>query len=241
MGAEANATPVRSVLLDCFGTLVALEPPAPHLREGLRDLAGVEVSEEAAAAAFRAEIGYYVEHQLEGRDAASLDALRDACAEVIRVSLGVPGLALEPVRAAMLGALRFTAYPDAAPALRALRASGRRLVVASNWDCSLPEVLRSVGLAGLVDGVVSSAEVGESKPAPGLLLRALELAGVAPDEAVHVGDSYADDVLGAEAAGVRALLLDRPAVGPYGASRSRAEPTGPARRITSLEQVPSVI
>ncbi|MBA2793148.1 MAG: HAD hydrolase-like protein, partial [Thermoleophilaceae bacterium] len=73
-----------------------------------------------------------------------------------------------------------------------------------------------------------------------LLLRAVEMAGVSPAEAVHVGDSYADDVLGAQAAGVRALLLDRPAVGPYGASRSRAAPTGPAERITSLEQVLSV-
>lgn len=220
---------------------MALEPPAPRLRAGLRELAGVEVSEEAAAAAFRAEIGYYVVHQLEGRDAASLDMLRDACAQVIRASLAVPGLALEPVRAAMLGALRFSAYPDAAPALRELRASGRRLVVASNWDCSLAEVLESVGLASLVDGVVSSAEVGESKPAPALLLRAVELAGVSPAEAVHVGDSYADDVLGAQAAGVRALLLDRPAVGPYGASRSRATPPGPAQRMTSLEQVLAVL
>lgn len=231
---------MRAVLLDCFGTLVALQPPAPRLREGLLEFAGVEVTEQAAAAAFRAEIGYYVAHHLEGRDAASLDALRDACAQVIRASLAVPGLALAPVRAAMLGALRFSAYPDAAPALRALRGSGRRIVVASNWDCSLGEVLRSVGLAPLVDGVVSSAEVGESKPAPALLLRAVELAGVSPAEAVHVGDSYADDVLGAQAAGVRALLLDRPAVGPYGASRSRAAPTGPAERITSLEQVLSV-
>ena len=64
------------VLLDALGTLVALEPPAPRLRRLLAD-EGYEVSEEQAAAGFAAEIGYYLEHHLEGRDNRSLDDLRD--------------------------------------------------------------------------------------------------------------------------------------------------------------------
>jgi putative hydrolase of the HAD superfamily len=89
-----------------------------------------------------------------------------------------------------------------------------RLVVVSNWDWSLPEWLERAGLAELVDGVVSSALVGSAKPSPQIFRVALELAGVAPDEALHVGDSIASDVQGAHAAGVRAVLIDRGGRGP---------------------------
>ena len=78
---------------------------------------------------------------------------------------------------ALLAALRFRAYPDAAPALRELRALGLRLVVVSNWDASLHERLHETGLAPLVDGAVASAELGHAKPDRAIFEHALELAG----------------------------------------------------------------
>jgi 2-haloalkanoic acid dehalogenase type II len=238
MRSEATA-----VLVDCFGTLVALEPPVPALRAALRELAGVDVGEEEARAAFRAEVGYYVDHHLEGADAGSLDELRDRCAEVIRAELAIPGLRREPVKAAMLRALRFHAFPDSEPALRALRARGVRTVVASNWDASLPEVLGRVGLLHLVDGVVSSAQVGHAKPHPALFERALTVARARPEEALYVGDSAPHDIEGATAAGVRAVLLARPEPGEYETSLSaRGAPPGPrAATIASLDQVVDVL
>ena len=82
-------------------------------------------------------------------------------------------------------------------------------MVVSNWDASLPEVLERVGLGPCVDAVVSSAEVGAAKPAPAVFEAALERAAVGAAEALHVGDSLAEDVAGARAAGVAAVLLDR--------------------------------
>ena len=193
----------KAVLLDSFGTLVSMEPP------GSRLAAALDVPVERAEAAFRAEIAYYVEHHVEGRDERSLSELRDRCAAVIRDALGSPRIELAEVRAAMLDSIRFSAFPDAAPALRSLRERGLRLVVASNWDCSLPEVLARVGLLELVDGVVASAVVGADKPAAAIFAAALELAGCAASEAVHVGDSPSKDVAGARAAGIRAVLIDR--------------------------------
>jgi 2-haloalkanoic acid dehalogenase type II len=238
MRREASA-----VLVDCFGTLVALEPPAPALRDALRELAGVEVTEAVARDAFRAEVRYYVDHHLEGADARSLDVLRDSCAEIIRAELGVPGLELAAVKAAMLRALRFHAFADAEPALRALRARGVRTAVASNWDVSLPEVLGRVGLLRLVDAVVSSAEVGRAKPDPALFERALSLLGARPEEALYVGDSAPHDLEGAAAAGVRAVLLVRREPGEYGTSPSaRASAPSPGvATIASLAEVPSVL
>lgn len=220
---------MKAVLLDALGTLVELQPPAPRLRRLLAD-AGFEVGEERAARAFAAEIEYYLAHHLEGSERHSLDDLRDRCALVMQEALGVPGLGHAAARRAMLGALEFRAFPEVPSALRDLRLRGVRLVVASNWDCSLPDWLAAAGLDGLLDGVVSSAEAGEAKPGSAPFLRALELAGAEPSEALHVGDSLVNDVQGANAAGIRALLVQR-----------SGEPPAGMRALRSLAELPDQI
>jgi putative hydrolase of the HAD superfamily len=199
---------MRAVLLDSLGTLVELEAPVPRLRARLAEL-GFEVDEERVDRAFGAEVAYYIEHHVEGRDQSTLAELRNRCAAVLLDELAIPELPLPDARAALLDSLSFRAFPDAAPALRELRERGLRLVVASNWDCSLREVLESAGLLELVDDAVSSAEAGAAKPDPAVFRAALTAAGCEPEEAVHVGDSEENDVAGARAAGVRAVLLDR--------------------------------
>jgi putative hydrolase of the HAD superfamily len=199
------------VLLDAMGTLVRLEDPVPRLRSSLRRRFGVDVGAHAAAAAVRAEIGFYRANLLRGRDEPSLAALRAECAEAMRPVLPAPvgGAPQAELTAALMEALEFSAYPDAAPALRELRALGCALVVVSNWDVSLRERLSETGLAPLVDAVVSSAEVGVLKPAPAPFERALELVRVDAADAWHAGDSLDEDVAGARAAGIRPVLISR--------------------------------
>ena len=120
------------------------------------------------------------------------------------------------------------AATDTVPALRTWRASGLRVIVVSNWDVSLHDVLRRTRLDVLLDGVVCSAEVGRSKPDPATFVAALELAGVAAEEAVHIGDSVEEDVAGARAAGIEPWLLVRDA------GRAQA-PAGP-RTLASLRE-----
>ena len=78
----------------------------------------------------------------------------------------------------------------------------------SNWDVSLHDVW-TLGLAPLLDGVVTSAEVGARKPDAAIFARALEIAGVRAEQAVHVGDSLEEDVAGARAAGIEPVLIRR--------------------------------
>ncbi len=212
---------VKAVLLDALGTLVELQPPAPRLQRLLAQ-AGFEVSEERAAAGFAAEIAYYLDHHLEGSDPERLERLRDRCAEEMRRALELPDLDHATARRAMLEALEFRPYPDVLPALEELRGRGVTLVVASNWDCSLPEWLGPTGITELVDGVVTSAEVGAPKPDPRVFERALAIAGAAPSEALHVGDKVDNDVQGAAAAGVRAVLLQREGDPPPGVEAVRS-------------------
>jgi putative hydrolase of the HAD superfamily len=205
---------LKAVLFDAMGTLLRLEPPAPRLREELRSRFGLEVTEEQARAAIGAEIAYYRAHHDEGRDEASLADLRARCADALRRALPTPDLPLDEVTAALLASLRFTAYDDAVAALARLGEAGVRRVVVSNWDVSLHEVLERIELTPLLDGVVTSAEAGASKPDPALFRRGLELAGT--DDALHVGDTIAYDVEGARAAGIPGVLIVRAGAPPDG-------------------------
>ena len=198
---------LKAVLLDAMGTLVALEPPAPLLARELRLRFGMEPTPEQARAAFAAEIGHYRANVQRGAGD-GLPQLRRECARVLRAALppAYHRLDLADVEGAMLASLRFRPFPDAVPALRALRGMGMGLIVCSNWDQSLREMLRRTGLWDFVDGAVASAVAGAAKPDPAIFAAALSQAGAAPGEALHAGDSLADDVAGARAAGLRAAV-----------------------------------
>lgn len=209
--AKMAAVPdVAAILLDALGTLLRLDPPAPRLRAELRRRFGAEVSEREAAHAFALEIEHYRARLQDGRDEASLRALQGECADVLWEALPRAPRAPRGVRATvLLSCLHFEAFPDAVPALQRVRTAGRRAIVVSNWDVSLHAVLARTGLAGWLDGVVTSAEVGVAKPGSRPFLEALRMAGAAACEGVHVGDSLREDVAGARAAGLRAVWLDR--------------------------------
>jgi putative hydrolase of the HAD superfamily len=211
----------RVVLLDALGTLVALEPPAPQVRRLLAERFGIEVTDEQARAAIAAEIAHYRRRFWSGRDAEAVATLRADCAEVLRRALPPsPALAAIPtagMTGLLLDALRFHAFPEVPAVLAQARRRGLRLVVVSNWDASLPEVIERVGLAPALDGVVTSAVVGAAKPSPEIFAAGLALAGATAPEAIHVGDTFAEDVEGARAAGIAPILIARDgSPGPHG-------------------------
>jgi HAD superfamily hydrolase (TIGR01509 family) len=94
------------------------------------------------------------------------------------------------------------------PALTALRRRGLKLTVVSNANGTLRAHMRRIGLDALVDIVIDSCEEGVEKPDPRLFQIALERSGAATDSTIHVGDFYQVDIVGARAAGLRAILLD---------------------------------
>lgn len=193
-----NARVIRCVFLDALGTLVELEPPWTLLAAEL----GLDIDD--AESAMRAEMHYYRDHSHEGRDAESLADLRRRCAGVVSGELG-----REVTPEQLMAAIRFRAYPDAAPTLAELRGLGLRLVCVSNWDVSLPSVLDRCRLADGLDAVVTSAAVGARKPDPAIFAAALTVAECDAAEALHVGDTVAEDLEGARAAGIRVLLIER--------------------------------
>ena len=100
------------------------------------------------------------------------------------------------------------ANPGAAAALALARDRGVRTAVISNSNGSVRAILEHLGLLPSLEFVIDSSAVGVEKPDPRIFRIALERSGLLPDEAIYIGDIYSVDVLGARAAGMRAVLLD---------------------------------
>ena len=100
-------------------------------------------------------------------------------------------------------------YDDVIDTLTKLRNRGLCLGIISNWDSRLKNIVRGLGLDKLVDFVLISAEVGVRKPDPSIFERALKLSKVIADQAIHIGDLYEEDVLGAQSVGIKGILIDR--------------------------------
>lgn len=103
----------------------------------------------------------------------------------------------------------YALYPDVLPCLKALYERDLTLGIISDWGISLSLILRHHDLIPYFDFAVISAQARRAKPDPQLFQTALERANAVPDYTLHIGDSYVLDVLGARAAGITPILLDR--------------------------------
>jgi putative hydrolase of the HAD superfamily len=101
------------------------------------------------------------------------------------------------------------AYDEVPGVLDDLRAHGVRLAICSNWDWDLEPAIAEAGLAGRFDTLVSSAWAGARKPHPRIYRYLLQQAVLDPADVLFVGDTWAPDVEGPLAAGMRPAYLER--------------------------------
>lgn len=132
----------------------------------------------------------------------------------------------------------FELYDDVRPALGALHAGGLKLGLISNTHRSLEAFRSHFELDGLISVAVSSSEHGYNKPHPSIFRTALRLMASAAEEAVMVGDSFAHDIEGARAVGMRGVLLRRGGVSPDG---MRSADGHEAAVIDSLLELPEML
>ena len=124
-------------------------------------------------------------------------------------------------------------YPDAIPAMDALRACGYRVAVIGNQPASRDAELRRIGVDAEV--IAMSAEMGAAKPSPLFFEQALELLGTpSPAAVAYVGDRVDNDVLPATVAGMRAVWIRR---GPWGFIERLPEGVSPALIVGSLSEL----
>jgi len=207
---------LRAVFFDAGGTLV--HPDYGRVADALRRSVGRAPSREALAEAEYA--GRAAVETAMSSDAALADGTRWQ----LHFTGALTALGFTPdelrragpaIRAEHQRANLWTAVqPGAAEGLALLRRHGLIVGCISNSDGTVAELLASAGLGASLEFVVDSGVVGVEKPDPAIFRIALERAAVAPGEAMHVGDLYPVDVVGARRAGIEPVLLDP--LGRYG-------------------------
>jgi putative hydrolase of the HAD superfamily len=100
-------------------------------------------------------------------------------------------------------------YPDVPPALERWRRRGIALGVISNFDTRLYQVLEHLNLLSYFSSITLSSEAGAAKPDPLIFATALQKHRCEASQAWHLGDSEAEDVAGARAAGLHGILVRR--------------------------------
>jgi putative hydrolase of the HAD superfamily len=103
-------------------------------------------------------------------------------------------------------------WEDTVPVLEKLRGMNRRLIVLSNFDKRLRNILEGLEIGHYFESIIVSSEVGAWKPDPRMFRVALQAARVPADQCLHVGDDPHNDGEGALAMGIPSLLVKRPEV-----------------------------
>ncbi len=100
-------------------------------------------------------------------------------------------------------------YPETRQTLTALHARAYRLGVISNFDERLFGVLDGLDIGHFFDPIVASTRAGAAKPETAIFQKALAECDLQPQEALHIGDSYEMDIVGAQQAGLTPVLIER--------------------------------
>jgi HAD superfamily hydrolase (TIGR01509 family) len=217
------------VTLDLGDTLIRPGPSWAEVYRAATVDAGVSVTPERLAVGFAAALsGGLLDDAgpFEVSPEASYERIR-RFDEAIMAGAGLPGLPdtfYRAIAARFADPASWHVFPDVRPALDRLQAAGIRLAVVSNWVWDGARLLEELGLADRFVTIVISDRVGYGKPHPVIFRAALDAAGVPAERAVHVGDSYAKDVLGAAAVGMAALLMLRDGASPPDLGEDPPEP-----------------
>jgi len=237
-GSDAHSGPpvsVKAVLLDAAGTLIRPREPVGETYAAAARRCGAELEADKLARAFKEVFGDMPDLAFEWT---SMDGLRrqerDWWRMLVRRVVAGTGSSIGDFETFFASLYEHYAqvhawecFPEVPAVLQGLRSRGCGLAVVSNFDSRLPGILQGLGIHSHMDAVIYSSRAGSAKPAPAIFRQALAALGVAPQRAIHVGDSLRADVDGAIAAGLSGLLI----------RRGHAPATASRQVIRSLDQL----
>ena len=109
----------------------------------------------------------------------------------------------------LYGNIGFALYDDVIPVMKKLRENELKIGLITNLEIDMKPICSELGLDPYLDFIVTSGEAGSDKPQPEIFFYALKKAGVEASEAVHIGDQYKIDAVGAMNAGIKPIIIDR--------------------------------
>ena len=207
---------IKAVFFDLYHTLVTYDPPQEELQAvALKEL-GVDVQPAALrgpiVAADEFIYNEIARRPLSHRSREEKLALYMQYQETVLREAAVPydtKLVMGLLGKMQQTQMNLVLFDDVAPTLTELKKRGLIMGLISNIEQDIDETLTRLGLPSWLEIVVTSQDAGANKPQPEIFLEALKRAGVQPAEALYIGDQYQVDVLGANGAGMKGILLDR--------------------------------
>lgn len=210
---------IRTVFFDAGFTLLHLYPSTPEICQRICQQLGLHIHLDALKERMEEAEDYFLRQsrqreQLWASDEAINAFWIDYYMEYLRPFVeehDVPRL-YELARLVNLEFDKHTSwqvFPDVLPTLEALHSHGYTLGVISDWGMGLGPILHQHRLNQYFDCLIVSSLARHAKPSPSLFDLALQRANSIADYSLHIGDSYILDVLGARAAGITPILLDR--------------------------------
>ena len=207
---------IKAVFFDLYQTLIRYEPPREEVFAKALGGFGIDVSPESLRLPIAAaDEFFYQEHarfSISKRTDEERRALWVRFQELVLKEAG-----LIPTRELITGLMagmqqvkfEMCLFDDVLPALNELKRRGLILGLISNVDRDMTPLLGKLGLTSILDIIVTSQDSGYAKPQPEIFHKAVEQAGIQNQEAIYVGDQYQVDVVGANQAGLKGILLDR--------------------------------
>jgi HAD superfamily hydrolase (TIGR01549 family) len=209
---------IKAVFFDWFNTLAHYHPPREELeRQALHELDFTVSPQVVSQGLYLADKHFYEENaRLPIRHRNPEDQLKiySGFQVTILQEAGIPPqqdlvLKLMSRMRELNTTMKFILYDDVIPTFKAVTAKKLTVGLLTNLQREIDSMCLELGIASYIDFTVTSGEVGADKPQAPIFLKALELAKVKPQEAIHIGDQYNNDVKGARAVGIVPLLLDR--------------------------------
>lgn len=235
--------PIRAVFFDAGLTLIYSDLPLAERISAVAGERGCPLSSSAVTAAMPLAQATLFRAHRDDPDLWSSDArVHQLWLDFYRAILhyaGIDGVSLLAGECAAAIYAEFNApgawrlYQDVLPTLEELHRKGYVIGVISDWSSNLPaDVLLPLGVGRYVNFMVVSTIVRHAKPGQDLYREALARAGATPHEAVHIGDNYINDILGARATGIQGVFLDR---------NNRHSAPLDCPRITTLAELPHLL
>jgi putative hydrolase of the HAD superfamily len=207
----------RAAVFDCAGTLLRLDPASEEIFRDAASELDLDIDLREIARAYE-----IVTHAMPIKSSELKTQAKKVAfyAEFNRSLCWVLGIdrsfdRLHPLLLSRFAARRhWVAFDDAVPALNAIR-KHTAVHALANWDQHLDRVLERAGLRHLIGDAASSEQLGAEKPARACFEAFLERNALQPAEVVYIGNEYVADVVGARAAGLTPILVDRTNRLPY--------------------------
>ncbi|MFC2016812.1 HAD family hydrolase [Chloroflexota bacterium] len=209
---------IKAVFFDWFNTLAYYEPPREELQSQALHEFGIEVLPSKLLPSILAADKYFFDENARSpvgkRSPEEKAEVYTRYQNTILTEAGVKidrGLLLKIMKRVeqLFAGIAFALFDDVLSILKTLKERKLILGLLTNLDKDMNPICCELGLEPYLDFVVTSGEVGVDKPEPPIFLAALQQAGVNASEAIHVGDQYKLDVVGARGVGIAPILIDR--------------------------------